>query len=138
MRGVGRGRDGPAPTVSDRPARSVPQSHRAGTDSQGTTVVVIPDHGDMHGERGMWFKRRFFDHPVRVPPIIHAPQRFVASRRRENVSLVDRCPRRGDGVASRWFSREPLDAAERNLTRVGRAATFRRFLPDMDGTKNET
>ena len=49
----------------------------------------------MHGERGMWFKRRFFDHPVRVPPIIHAPQRFVASRRRENVSLVDRLPAPG-------------------------------------------
>ena len=46
----------------------------------------------MLGERGMWFKKHFFDHAARVPLIVHAPRRFGAARRRENVSLVDLLP----------------------------------------------
>ena len=46
----------------------------------------------MLGERGMWFKKHFFDHAARVPLIIHAPWRFGAARRRENVLLVDLLP----------------------------------------------
>ena len=60
--------------------------------SQDTVVVVTSDHGDMLGERGMWFKKHFFDHAARVPLIIHAPSRFAATRRSENVSLVDLLP----------------------------------------------
>ena len=57
-----------------------------------TVVVVTADHGDMLGERGLWFKKHFFEHAVRVPLIIHAPRRFAAARRPENVSLVDLLP----------------------------------------------
>ena len=36
--------------------------------------------------------QHFFDHAARVPLIIHAPSRFAATRRSENVSLVDLLP----------------------------------------------
>ena len=60
--------------------------------SRETVVLFTSDHGDMLGERGMWFKKHFFDHAARVPLIIHAPARFAAARRAENVSLVDLLP----------------------------------------------
>ena len=60
--------------------------------SRDTVVVVTSDHGDMLGERGMWFKKHFFDHAARVPLVIHAPPRFAPARRTENVSLVDLLP----------------------------------------------
>ena len=46
----------------------------------------------MLGERGLWFKKHFFEHAARVPLIIHAPWRFTPARRPENVSLVDLLP----------------------------------------------
>ena len=82
--------------------------------ARNTVVVVTADHGDMLGERGMWFKKHFFEHAARVPLVIHAPWRFAAARRSENVSLVDllptlcdlagvdlsdRAPRRPDGAS---------------------------------------
>ena len=57
-----------------------------------TAVLFTSDHGDMLGERGLWFKKHFFDHAARVPLILHAPERFAAARRPEPVSLVDLLP----------------------------------------------
>ena len=36
---------------------------------ENTVVVVTSDHGDMIGERGMWFKKTLFEQAVRVPLI---------------------------------------------------------------------
>ena len=60
--------------------------------ARDTVIVVTADHGDMLGERGLWFKKHFFEHAARVPLVIHAPSRFAAARRSENVSLVDLLP----------------------------------------------
>ncbi len=60
--------------------------------SDNTVVLFTSDHGDMLGERGLWFKKHFFDHAARVPLILHAPRRFPAARRPEPVSLVDLLP----------------------------------------------
>ena len=60
--------------------------------AQNTVVVFTADHGDMLGERGMWFKKHFFEHAARVPLVVHAPARFAPTRRSENVSLVDLLP----------------------------------------------
>ena len=57
--------------------------------AEDTAVLFTSDHGDMLGERGLWFKKHFFDHAARVPLILHAPGRFAAARRSEPVSLVD-------------------------------------------------
>ena len=79
--------------------------------AQRTVVVVTADHGDMLGEHGLWFKKHFFDHCLRVPLIMHAPWRFAAGRCAENVSLVDLLPTLCDlaGVDARERSPEPLD-----------------------------
>jgi choline-sulfatase len=60
--------------------------------SEDTIVIVTSDHGDMLGERGMWFKMSFFEWASRVPLIFHAPGRFAPARRAQNVSLVDLLP----------------------------------------------
>jgi len=58
-----------------------------------TIVIVLSDHGDMVGERGMWFKRTFYEWCVRVPLIVALPDGSLAGRRvAENVSLVDLYP----------------------------------------------
>ena len=60
--------------------------------SEDTIVILAADHGEMMGERGMWFKQHFFEWAASVPFIIYAPQRFSASRVTENISLIDLMP----------------------------------------------
>ncbi len=56
-----------------------------------TIIIVTADHGDMLGERGLWFKMSFFEHSVRVPLIIAGPG--VAQGQVDNAcSLVDMLP----------------------------------------------
>ena len=52
----------------------------------------VADHGDMLGERGLWYKMSFFEGSARVPLIVHAPARFAPARVAEPVSLVDVLP----------------------------------------------
>jgi choline-sulfatase len=55
-------------------------------------VVLLADHGDMLGERGLWYKMNFFEGSARVPMIVHAPKRFGPRRVAAPVSLVDVLP----------------------------------------------
>ena len=57
-----------------------------------TVIVFTSDHGDMLGERGMWFKRSFYQGSLQVPMIWHNPKRIAPGRRAECVSLADLCP----------------------------------------------
>ena len=57
-----------------------------------TVVVLLADHGDMLGERGLWYKMNFFEGSARVPMIVHAPKRFGPRRVAAPVSLVDVLP----------------------------------------------
>lgn len=57
-----------------------------------TVVLVLADHGDMLGERGLWYKMNFFEPACRIPMIVHAPRRFAARRVTASVSLVDLLP----------------------------------------------
>ena len=57
-----------------------------------TIIIVTSDHGDMLGERGLWYKMSFFEPSARVPLIIHAPQHFAAHRVAASVSHVDLLP----------------------------------------------
>jgi choline-sulfatase len=60
--------------------------------AENTIVLLLADHGDMLGERGLWYKMNFFEPACRVPLIVHAPARFAAHRVRESASLLDLCP----------------------------------------------
>ena len=56
-----------------------------------TIVVFLSDHGDMLGERGMWFKMSFFDGSARVPLMIAAPG-MAPGRIDQPVSTLDVVP----------------------------------------------
>ena len=56
-----------------------------------TVVVFVSDHGEMLGERGMWYKMSMFEHSVRVPMIFSGTG--IARRRDgDNTSLIDIVP----------------------------------------------
>lgn len=57
-----------------------------------TVIVFTSDHGDMLGERGMWFKRSFYEGSMQVPMIWHNPKRIKPGRRSECVTLADLVP----------------------------------------------
>lgn len=56
-----------------------------------TVFIVTADHGDMLGERGLWYKMNFFEHSARVPLIMAGPG--IAQGSASNpCSLVDILP----------------------------------------------
>ncbi|PGH17462.1 choline-sulfatase [Helicocarpus griseus UAMH5409] len=59
---------------------------------EDTIVVFTGDHGDMLGERGLWYKMVWYEHAARVPMFVHAPNRFKPKRVKENVSTMDLLP----------------------------------------------
>ena len=59
---------------------------------EDTIVIVLADHGDMLGERGLWYKMSFFDPACRIPLIVHAPKRFAPRRVGGSASLLDLLP----------------------------------------------
>ncbi len=59
--------------------------------TENTIVVFTSDHGDMLGERGLWFKMNFFEGSARVPLIVAAPGLEAACETRP-VSTLDVLP----------------------------------------------
>lgn len=59
---------------------------------RNTVVVFTGDHGEMLGERGMWFKMCMFEWAVRIPLIVSWPEVLAPRRVQANVSLVDLLP----------------------------------------------
>src|SRR5260221_5182560 len=76
-----------------------------------TIVILLADHGEMLGERGLWYKMSFFEHASRVPLIVSGPRRFAPRRVAQSVSLVDILPTlveiAGDGEAGDYAM--PID-----------------------------
>jgi len=60
--------------------------------AKNTLVVFGVDHGEMLGERGMWYKQTFFEWSSRVPLIIAQPNQQHSQRVTSHVSLVDLLP----------------------------------------------
>jgi choline-sulfatase len=57
-----------------------------------TIVLFTTDHGELLGERGLWYKMAFFEPAARVPLIVSAPGRFAPRRVAEPVSQLDLAP----------------------------------------------
>ncbi|MCM8735690.1 sulfatase-like hydrolase/transferase [Azospirillum sp. A1-3] len=96
----------PTPAIGGRYGGPVP--HSSYTTPWGTT---LSDHGDMLGERGLWYKMSFFESACRIPLIIRAPGWFQAGRVAASVSSMDLLPTlvelAHDGAAPGW--RTPID-----------------------------
>jgi choline-sulfatase len=59
-----------------------------------TVVVFTADHGEMLGERGLWFKMAFFEDSARVPLVVRGPAELVrpGARVAAPVSQLDIAP----------------------------------------------
>jgi choline-sulfatase len=74
-----------------------------------TILVFTSDHGEMLGERGMFYKQCFFEPSVRVPLIVHGPARLAGRRVATPVSLVDLLPTFIDLAGGGVDWPEPMD-----------------------------
>ena len=57
-----------------------------------TLIIFTSDHGEMIGERGMWFKQTFFEGAARVPLMIGGAGWTQQGQSDATVSLVDLVP----------------------------------------------
>jgi len=60
--------------------------------AENTIVVLTSDHGEMLGERGLWYKMNFFEGASRVPLVVASSGRFAPRRVPASVSLIDLMP----------------------------------------------
>ena len=88
--------------------------------AEDTIVVLTSDHGEMLGERGLWYKMSFFDGASRVPLVITSPGRFAPRRVAASVSLVDLMP-------------TLIDISGGNRQSLGIAIDGRSLTPHLDG-----
>jgi choline-sulfatase len=58
---------------------------------QEAIVIFVSDHGDMLGERGLWFKMSFYEGSARVPLMIATPG-GMGQTVSAPVSTIDLCP----------------------------------------------
>ncbi len=77
--------------VDDKIGRLVEVLRQTGQ-LDNTVVIVTSDHGDMQGERGLWYKMSFYEGSVRVPLVVSAPSRFAPRRVSTPVSTMDLLP----------------------------------------------
>ena len=57
-----------------------------------TVILFVSDHGDMLGEKGLWFKMSFFEGSSRVPLMICPPTGYQQHVVREPASTLDVFP----------------------------------------------
>jgi len=58
---------------------------------QEAVILFLSDHGDMLGERGLWFKMSFYEGSARVPMMISSPD-MTPGLVTDPVSNIDVCP----------------------------------------------
>ena len=81
--------------------------------ADNTAIIFTSDHGEMLGERGMWFKKHFFEPSLRVPLLMKVPG-MKGRRVGTPASLVDLLPTfMGLAEGAGWTSGvEPLDGVD--------------------------
>ena len=76
-----------------------------------TVIVLCTDHGDMLGERGLWYKMSFYEPSAHIPLILAGPGIARAHRVRSHCSLIDVLPTLVELAAGRVWDGypEPID-----------------------------
>lgn len=74
-----------------------------------TVIIFSGDHGDMLGERGLWYKMSYFEASVRVPLFVSHPRQFRPHRVSQNVSTLDILPTLADLVGANLIPDLPMD-----------------------------
>ena len=92
-----------------------------------TVIIVTADHGDMLGERGLWYKMNFFEHSARVPMIMAGPG-IEKTTVPNACSLVDILPTMLD-IAASGGAEQP---------KLGQPIDGRSLLPLASGGTDET
>lgn len=102
--------------------------------ADNTVVVFTSDHGDMLGERGLWFKMNFFEGSARVPLMISAPGRWEPRGVAEPTSLLDLLPTLVE-LAGGSVADIPVPLDGRTLTRLaaGEAEPHRGVVAEYAG-----
>jgi choline-sulfatase len=59
---------------------------------EDTVVIVTSDHGEMLGERGLWYKMSHYEGSARVPLVVSAPRWFNPGRVAAPVTTMDLLP----------------------------------------------
>lgn len=77
--------------------------------AEDTLIVFSGDHGDMLGERGLWYKMHWFEMSARVPLLVHAPGQFAARRVSAAVSTADLLPTLVELAGGSLEANLPLD-----------------------------
>lgn len=77
--------------------------------SDDTIIMFSGDHGDMLGERNLWYKMSYFENSVRVPLLISHPQTYAPHRVPQNVSTLDILPTLVELVSSKLIPGLPMD-----------------------------
>lgn len=76
---------------------------------ENTIICFTGDHGDMLGERGLWYKMSWFENSARVPMLFYSPKHFEAKRVPQNVSTMDLLPTFAELVGAPLVDELPLD-----------------------------
>ncbi len=95
---------------------------RASGLDRDTVVIFTGDHGEMLGERGLWFKMNFFEGASRVPLVVSAPERYAPRRVAASVSLIDLLP-------------TLVDIAGGDSAALGATIDGRSLVPHLEGRK---
>lgn len=101
----------------------VMEALRGTRQDKDTIILFVSDHGDMLGERGLWFKMSFYEGSSRVPMMISAPN-MAPGLVTDPVSNIDVCPTLCDlaGVSMEevipWTAGESLVSLGQGETRT--------------------
>ena len=91
--------------------------------TQDTIILFVSDHGDMLGERGLWYKMCFYEGSARVPLMVAAPQ-MAPGRIDAPVSTIDVCPTLCDLAGVSMAEVMPWTTGE-SLVRLGQGGSRR-------------
>jgi len=101
--------------------------------SDNTVVIFSSDHGDMIGERGMWFKKTLFNPAIQVPLIVSHPQ-YKPGRQTAPVSLLDIFPTLLDiAKIGKDEVQNPLDGSSLYPAICGESISHPVFAEHIDG-----